>query len=310
MLNLIQTRVATACDHRTPLLLPLTYAVVMLSISGCKQPGPTPPEVHSISPATGAYATAQTVDVFIPEDATDAYVTTDSREPIPAESCALATGHTRITVTRPTAIKIRYNQHTQTITDAAYYFIEDQARDGGYFNRNVLLAWEALYVKDILHLFTVPNQDYSLLTHDDGQGGSVTLETNITERGGLWNDPEAGNQAYTFQSFHARDREGKPLLLQSGRIYGARTEARGYYNSEIDGAPIVFSGAYNGTAEGNFQMDGQGRTTSGYYRITCSDVGCAPGEVVYGLNRTATSYIEIDPTPDENTISCNPTVVD
>ncbi|MCG8669805.1 MAG: hypothetical protein MI867_10370 [Pseudomonadales bacterium] len=278
-----------------------TIAVLTACVSEPKYPGS-----HYFSPNTGAYPTAQTVDLSIPNDATNIFVTTDSVEPWPSEYCVQNNGLLQINVDQPMAIKLRYDQYGQTITDVGYYFIEDSAIDNGYKNRDLLDTWETFFASHVLKLFNVPDQDYSLLTHSDGQGGTVSLETRITERGWIFGDPEEGNQTYRFDNYHYTDPQtGQSFVIESGTIYGFRGESRGFYNTELDGEAIVFSGDINGWAEGNFKMDGE-RTTGGYYRVFCTDAGCANKEAVYGLNTTAKEFIEIAPVTNENTLSCSP----
>ena len=283
----------------------LGMAAVSL-LAACKTE-PKYPGSHYFSPPTGAYPTSQTIDVNIPDDASNVFVTTDSIAPWPSEYCAQNTGLLQINANQPMSVKIRYDQYGRTITDTAYYFIEDAAESNIYTNRDLIDIWEDFFVAHVLTLFTVPDQDYSLLTHNDGQGGTITLETNITERGWIFDDPEEGNQTYRFTNYHYRDpKTGLEFVVKSGAIYGFRGESRGYYNTEIEGETIVFSGDVNGWAEGNFKLDGDGNTTGGYYRIFCNDAGCANKEVAYGLNSAASEFIEVAANPSSTTLSCSP----
>ena len=285
----------------------LTVSVVTaVALSACKTE-PKYPGTHYFEPSGGAYPTAQVVDIQIPSDATNVFITTDSIEPWPSEYCVQGTGKTSVNISQPTAIKIRYDQYGETITDEAYYFIEDSATDGGHLNRDLLNIWESFFASHVLNAFTVPDQDHSLLTRNDGQGGTMTLETNITDRGWIFDDPEEANQTYSFNNYHYTDRvTGVSFVIESGAVYGYRNESRGFFNSEPNGSTIIYSGDINGWAEGSFIMNGDGQVTSGYYRIFCSDAECANNEVIYGLNTTANEYIEVSPMRTEDTLSCSP----
>ena len=285
----------------------IAQTMVMTSVIGltaCEQ-GFIQPGSHSFSLNGGAYPTAQQINLQIPDNAKNVFVTTDSVEPWPSESCYQTAKSININVDQSMAIKIKYDQYGATFTDAQYYFIEDVSSDGGHLNRDLLDTWETFFVKAVLRRFDVPDQDFSRLTINDGQGGTVVLETRITERGWFTDAPEEANQTYYFDNFHYTDPDtGQSFVIESGKIYGYRNENRGFFNTELDGEPIVVSGDVNGWAEGNFKMDGEGNTTSGYYRIFCSDDGCANRETVYGLNTGANDFIEVAPVFNESTFSC------
>lgn len=268
---------------------------------------PKYPSNHYYSPTTGTFPTAQTVSLSIPSDATNLFISTDTVDPWPSVNCVKKAGDMDFTFDRSTALKIRYELYGKQVTDARYYFIEDAPAEKPYRNRNLLDTWENFFASHVIPRFTIPDQDHSLLTAHDGQGGTVTLETNITERGWIWDDPEEGNQTYRFDNYHYTDpKTGESFVIESGAVYGFRGESRGFYNTETHGETIVFSGDINGWAEGSFKMDGEGNTTSGYYRIFCSDDGCANQEAIYGLNSATNGYIQVSDKITEDTVSCSP----
>lgn len=282
----------------------IMFGTVLAGLSACDSY--ISPGSHSFSVGGGAYPTAQTVKVEFPSNATNIFVTTDSIDPWPAEDCYQQNTAVSVNVNQSMAIKIRYDQYGSTFTDTKYYFIEDVASDGGHLNRDLLDTWETFFVKAVLRNFDIPDQDFSRLTIHDGQGGTVVLETRITDRGWIFEDPEEANQTYFFDNFHYTDPDtGQSFVIESGKIYGYRNENRGYYNTELDGEPIVVSGDVNGWAQGNFLMDGDGNTTSGYYRIFCEDAGCANRETIYGLNTAANQFIEVAPTYNDSTLTCS-----
>ena len=143
------------------------------------------------------------------------------------------------------------------------------------------------------------------MTVADGEGGNVTLVTNITHS--LLGIPKKGDQAYPFEFFEKYDAGTKEaIVIKSDTAFGYRDEKDEFYTtlaSKTSGQSksIEFAGTYNDLDEGDFIMNGAGETVSGYYQVFCEDNGCTPAPVTYALS-TRNQLIEVDPTRDASTL--------
>lgn len=274
------------------------------TMSGCKQTDIT---YVSFSPGGGTYAAAQTVSVTLPPKATNVYLTTDSIDPIVDPQCAYAGDN--LAINRSTLVKVAYDVAGQHYQVESLYVIENNPVENGYTNRKVMTTWERFFVEHVLRQFNVPNEDTSTLVLDDGAGGKVTLLTNILDRTTL-GAPEKGEQTYTFERFKMTDVDNSAfsITINSGKIYGYRDEDEGSYTTKTTGTRgsgerLEFSGTYNGWAEGDFLMNAAGETTSGYYKVSCLDNGCAANPVIYALG-TKNQFLQVVSYPDAQTRSC------
>lgn len=288
-----------------PKLLQYSSLIIgALLLSGCKTEEITTTTYY---PAVGTYTETQTVRVQAPPKATNVYLTTDSVTPVAQARCAYAGEN--LTIDRTTLIKVAYDVAGKHYVSEGLYVLENNPVDNGYANRSVVTTWERLFVTEVLRQFNVPNEDSSTLTLDDGEGGNVTLQTNILDRSFL-GAPVAGEQRYSFNKFKMSEEDtGLSVTLNSGNIYGYRDEEDGFYTTLENeyttyGSRLEFSGSYNGWADGDFKMDATGKTLSGgYYEIMCFDNGCANHPVTYTLG-SRNQFIEVTHSQGANTRSC------
>lgn len=275
----------------TPLILSVLLPV---ALSGCK----TDTKETTFEPAAGDYESAQTVKVTLPPRATKVYLTTDSVEPVANEACAYA-GQDLI-IDRHTIVKLRYEIDGQPYNYDLTYKVNEVRVDNGFTNRIVIDAWENFFVKQVLRQLELPEYADADALLEDGAGGTV----NVAQR--VYKTPitqivDSGTQTYRFNYFEKSDSDtAEVIMIRSGEIYGSRNRNGGHYRTQV---PLVFSGTYNGWAEGSFFMNQEGATTGGIYRVYCEDLGCAPNPVTYHLNAN-NGLIEVDQTRHANSISC------
>lgn len=288
--------------NRINRVLPISLLVIFMT--GCKT---EPITTVSFYPAGGTYENGQIVDVELPANATNVYLTTDTLDPVANPLCAYAGEN--LTINRSTQIKLTYDVAGVTYHADQLYVIEGNTHDHGYANRNVISSWESFFVKGVLRRFDVPSDADSTLAIQDGDGGSVTLQTSIFDRTTL-GTPTSGEQTYSFDFYEYTDPDtSETIMLQAGSIYGFKDEDGGFYTTlprngrSGGGSRLAFAGAYTGWADGDFIMDAEGRTTSGSYTVFCSDAKCAPIPITYALG-THNQLIEVEPTHDEFTHSC------
>lgn len=282
-----------------------------LLLAGCKTEEIT---TTSYYPAVGTYNETQTVRVQVPPTASNVYLTTDSVTPVAQPRCAYSGEN--LTIDRTTLIKVAYDVAGKHYVSEGLYVLENNPVDSGYTNRSVVTTWERFFVTQVLRQFSVPNEDSSTLTLEDGEGGNVTLQTNILDRS-ILGAPEAGEQRYSFNKFKMTEEDsGLSVTINSGNIYGYRDEEDGFYTTLENeyttyGSRLEFSGSYNGWADGDFKMDATGKTLSGgYYEIMCFDNGCANHPVTYRLG-SRNQFIEVTHSQGANTRSCQePPVVE
>lgn len=287
----------------------LCMATLSLVITACKTPV-TEPE---FKPAGGSYENAQTVSIVLPTDATNVYLTTDMADPAVSDLCTYA-GETLL-VDRPTLVKLRYDQGGETKTREQRYIIRDNISEHGYANRKIVEVWESFFVKNVLRVFSPPDNENSSLMIEDGKGGKATLQTNILSRTPFTKIPDSGEQLYGFAFFEQQDEDtGDLVRINRGAIYGYRNKNGGYYTT-LPAAPqfdspaeraerLYFAGTYIGWAEGDFTMDAEGKTVAGYYEVQCQGAGCAETPVIYTMDQGLNRLIEIGPARHANTRSC------
>jgi hypothetical protein len=292
-----KSAVATTC---------LWMSVALLS--ACKKE-----EITTVSflPAGGQYPQTQSVSVQLPPTATNVYLTTDTLDPVADARCAYA--GEALTIDQSTLVKVMYDVAGKTYRAESLYVLENNPVDNGYTNRTVLATWERFFVNFVLRQFTVPSQDSSTIVLEDGEGGTATIQTNILDKTML-GAPEAGEQIYKFSDFKMVDQDtATTVMLHAGKIYGYRDEEDGYYSTletafNNSGNRLVYSGTFNGWAEGDFKMDAMGKTVSGYYKILCFDTGCANSPVTYSLG-TRNQFVEVVNTVGPNTRTCQAPLV-
>jgi hypothetical protein len=244
------------------------------------------------------------IQFVLPEGATNAYVTTDNQNPLPSPSCSLTNvlaENGTLNIHRPLIVKLRYDLDGQTYHERGVYVVESTATDNYYSNRDAIDTFEDFVADHLLPSFgPIPQFDQTQTIYDN-QGGSVTRTTDIE---GIFS-PE-GRQTYSFNNYTYDDSSlDLTITLESGTIFGFMNSDGGFYDTDVSGSMLNFSGTYNGNADGNFSLDQYGRPGHGYYRVFCEDLWCAASEVFYATD-SYLELIEIDPLPDEFTISCTP----
>jgi len=266
----------------------------LLLLAGCE------PGENTVSFLEGIhqYDTAQTVEVRLPQGASDIYVTTDNNDPIPREQCRLT--NPVISVEKPTVIKVRFTLDGNTLTQTGIYVIADAITESRYGNRVAIDLFENFIRSHINPAFgpspTIFDQNLSI---NDGMGGTATRDTVI--EGIIF---KSGKQTFSFDNYSYYEPNDNTLFIaESGSIFGYRDSDGGYYNTDEDGERIVYSGTFNGSADGHFYLDSEGYTTRGFYRVNCVDRWCADGDVIYAMDRQR-EYVEIFPSSNDDTISC------
>lgn len=293
------------------LMATLGMALCANLLGGCKQTvAPT------FSLQDGTYEQQQTLNVKFASDVTNVYLTTDGVDPVADPLCAYNSGD-NIVIDHPERVKLRYDQGGKTQTVEHIYVIKDKLIDSGYTNRKIIDSWEKFFVNNVLHAFTPPDKESSLLTLNGDHGSSLVLETNILNITPFTKVPDKGEQSYRFRFFERTDADtGEVVRISRGAIYGYRDKNGGYYttlptrDSVNDGEPmserLYFDGTYTGWADGKFNLDKEGITTDGYYVVSCTGQGCAPSPVMYKMIESNNLLIEVGPARTENTRSCTP----
>lgn len=285
----------------------LAVSLALLTMTGCKT---TEITAVSFAPGGGTYAEGLSVSITLPPKATNVYLTTDSLDPVPHAQCAYAGEN--LTLNRSALVKVGYDVAGVHYQVENLYVIENNVEDSGYTNRKLISTWERFFVEHVLRRINVPNETTSTLQLDDGEGGIVSVLTNIFDRT-VFGAPEKADQTYSFDFFKMADEDtGETVVLKSGQIYGYRDDDEGFYTTLRTGAGdtgsrLEFSGTYSGWADGDFKMNAQGQTTSGYYKVFCLDNGCAANPVIYALG-TKNQLIEVDSFPDADTRTCRTAV--
>lgn len=275
----------------------------LVSLNACKTEEIT---YVSFYPGGGTYAEAQSVSVQLPPKATNVYLTTDSIDPVADARCGYS--GEAMTLDRPTLVKVAYDVVGKHYQAEALYVIENNTPENGFTNRKVINTWERFFVDHVLRQFSVPNENTSVITLNDDQGGKVTVTTDILSRSML-GAPTKGDQTYVFDNFNMKDAEtGEEVTISQGKISGYRDQNEGSYTTLLTGVRgsgkrLEFSGTYNGWADGDFLMNAAGETTSGYYKVYCQDNGCSVHPMVYALT-TNNRFVEVAAYPDGHTRSC------
>jgi hypothetical protein len=279
----------------------LAFGAIVTGISACQQ-GPSVETNTYFSLPGGVYPSAQTVSLTLPPLAENVYLTTDTRDPIASPLCAYSGED--ITLERATTIKLRYTVQGIQYQQERQYLIEDGSYDSGFTNRAIISTWERFFVKKVYSQFNPPTDADSSLTIYDSEGGAAKLDTKILAYS-VFGPPKRGEMTYSFSFFKGIDSEyNEEVMLNSGAIYGYQDSSGGYYTTLTkNGQRLNFSGTYTGWADGDFKMNSDGITVSGYYTVHCIDRGCADVPVTYAMG-SRNQLIEISPVPDENTHSC------
>lgn len=282
----------------------LMPGAMALAIIGCNL---EPITAISFYPAGGTYDAGQVVQVTLPQDAKNVYLTTDTLDPVPDSRCAYS--GTDLVINRPTQVKVTYDVANVTYHADQLYVIENNATDHRYANRNLVSVWERFFVKGVLRNLDIPTDRNSTLSHQDKEGGSVSVQTTILHRN-LTGTPTSGEQRYVFDFYEDNDTDtGYSTLVKKGEIFGYRDEHDGFYTTlpangrRGGGSRIEFAGSYQGWADADFILDKSGQPVSGSYTVYCKEADCAPIPVTYALG-THNQLVEIEPTHDENTHSC------
>ncbi len=279
-------------------------SITLLAIASFGCSSPLVELYANFSLLEGVYPTTQTLQITLPPTATNVYLTTNSIDPVPNAACAYSGED--LTIDRPTIVKLIYNVGGDKFSYEKQYRVEENKVDNRFTNRNVIETWEYFFKKHVLSQFSPSETENSFLTAEDGEGGTATVLTQYSHHW-LTNDITGGSQTYTFNFFEKTDAEtGEVVMLRSGILSGSQGADGGYYMTD-DQAPITFSGTYHGWAEGAFFTNAEGLTTDGYYKVYCTDAGCAPAPVVYYLNPSH-GFIEIDQKRSEFTHSCEEVV--
>lgn len=295
---------------RAPRVLQLAgLAFMTICFSGCKESFQPRFSVYG-----GIYDTEQTVAVEVAYDTTNLYLTTDGVDPVADPLCAYQ--GEAILVDRPTRIKLRYDQKGETYIVEQTYIIKQNMVDSGYTNRRIVEAWEQFFVDHVLNAFNPPDNENSLFSLDEDRGSQLIVETNILSRTPFTKIPDAGEQSYRFRFFERTNPDtGEIVRINRGAIYGYRNKEGGYYTTlpiktGSDGEPMAerlyFSGTYTGWADGDFQLNAEGKTTDGYYEVECVGQNCAPSPVMYHMIEGNNTLIEVGPARHDNTRSCTP----
>lgn len=297
----IRTRqLSTSLAARKPISLVLLGAL-SITLSACK----IEPDVSvSFTPDSGVFAASQTLAIRLPPNATNVYLTTDTRDPVPHPACAYAGEN--LTLDRATLVKLRFDVQGNTYRHERLYVIDENPQDNRFTNRSVLEAWENFFVKQVYRQMPAISDEDAIHTLTDEEGGTVTRTTRILDRSIFFDIPTAGSQTYTFNFFERTDADtGEIVMLNSGSIHGYLDEDGGYYSTRRDaGKRLKYAGTYNGWADGDFTLDADGRTSGGHYTIHCQDAGCADTPVIYALG-TAKQLIEVSPVPGPETRRCS-----
>lgn len=239
------------------------------------------------------------VNVQLPEGAANAYLTTDNRDPVVSDSCRIE-GDTVVTVDRPMVIKLRYDSNGTTYQRTGIYVVADKVAENRFGNRDAIKIFEKFITQHINPAFGPTPSSDQFKTISDGQGGTASRSTTIDG----WFFPE-GRQTFTFNQYHYLDKsQGTLMVAEAGKIFGFMDGDGGYYNTDVDGETMVFSGTYTGTAEGHFYLNEYSQTTRGFYRVSCIDRWCADNEVYYALD-SFREFVEIYPRTGETPRSCN-----
>lgn len=273
------------------------------SLAGCKVTNITE-AYFDIGPSR--YSDPQEVTIVLPENTSSAYLTTNTLDPEPKTSC-LYSGE-KITLTRPTQVKVVYTVNDETFSLQGNFIIESGIRDAGYANRDAIDTWEDFFANHVFPQFHPSMDGDSTLVVTDSDGGSISLQTEILDRTPFTNVPSKGRQTYSFNFYKYTDPDsGRLLNIHMGKLQGVMEKDEGGYYKSLTRASgdnnIYFSGAFNGFASGSFFLDADGNTTSGEYLLYCSDRYCASSPVPYILD-TSGDLIEIDPATFENTWEC------
>lgn len=255
------------------------------------------------TPEAGVYAQVQVLEITLPPTASNVYLTTDTIDPESHPNCSYVGEN--ITLDRATTVKLRFDVQGKTYNHERTYIIEENPQDSGLTNRTVIEAWEHFFVKQVLNKLPASNDEDSIRVLDDGDGGTVTINTRILDRSFFFDVPIEGSQTYSFNFFEKEDADtGELIMINSGAVYGYRNEYGGYYSTERrEGQRIRFDGTYRGWADGDFWLDEEGNTSGGHYKVFCSTPGCAAVPVIYGLS-SSNQFIEVSPVPNAYTRSC------
>lgn len=271
----------------------IAATAVCLALSGCGAGFDV-----TFSSGVQNYSRAQRVKVEVPENATNVYLTTNNKDPVPNAKCSFKPGI--INVNRPTVVKLRFDLDGETYIQSGIYIIENMVKESRYGNRVAIDIFER-FIRNHVNPSFGPSP-----THDatevisDGTDGTVTR---ITDINGLIF--VQGRQTFLFNDYKYFDPNNETyLIVKSGKIFGFRNSDGGYYNTDVDGETINFFGTFNGYANGHFYLNEQNETTGGFYRVTCSDKWCAAGEAYYALG-SFREFVEIYPEPEDNPRSCD-----
>ena len=254
-------------------------------------------------PEAGRFQAAQTLAITLPPTARNVYLTTDTLDPVPSESCAY--GGENLDLDRATLVKLRFDVQGETYHHERLYVIDENPADSQLKNRTVIEAWENFFVSQVYRQLPPIGDEDATDTLTDDYGGTVTRQTRILDRSIFFDIPTAGSQTYTFNFFEKTDPDtGENINLNSGAIYGYLNEDGGYYSTVRSGGQrLKFAGTYNGWADGDFFLNAEGQTSDGHYTVFCRDYGCAATPVIYALG-TEKQLLEVSPVPNENTRRC------
>lgn len=254
-------------------------------------------------PEAGRFQAAQTLAITLPPTARNVYLTTDTLDPVPSESCAY--GGENLDLDRATLVKLRFDVQGKTYHHERLYVIDENPADSQLKNRTVIEAWENFFVSQVYRQLPPIGDEDATDTLTDDYGGTVTRQTRILDRSIFFDIPTAGSQTYTFNFFEKTDPDtGENINLNSGAIYGYLNEDGGYYSTVRSGGQrLKFAGTYNGWADGDFSLNAEGQTSAGHYTVFCRDYGCAATPVIYALG-TEKQLLEVSPVPNENTRRC------
>ncbi len=272
----------------------------LLPLSACKVVEDT---TVVFLPEAGRFQSAQTLTITLPATARNVYLTTDTLDPVPSESCAYSGED--LVLDRATRVKLRFDVQGKTYHHQRLYVIDENPANSQFKNRTVIEAWENFFVSQVYRQLPPIGDEDAIDTLTDDYGGTVTRVTRILDRSIFFDIPTAGSQSYAFNFFEKTDPDtGEHIVLNSGTIYGYLNEDGGYYSTErVGGEQLKFAGTYNGWADGDFILNSEGQTSAGQYTVFCRDYGCADVPVTYALG-TEKQLLEVSPVPNENTRRC------
>lgn len=236
--------------------------------------------------------------VEVPPTATNVYLTTNNKNPVPSDTCRFTAGV--LSIDHPVVVKLRYDLDGITYNQTGIYIIQSAIQESRYGNRVAIDIFER-FIRNHINKSFGPTPTYDATeTISDGMDGTTTRTTDI--EGFIF---VKGRQTFTFDKYKYFDKDNNTYFVaNSGRIFGFRDRNGGYYNTDVDGQTIVFSGTFNGNADGHFYLNTESQTTGGFYRVACTDRWCANGDVIYALD-SFREFVEIYPRPEDKPKSCD-----